>query len=55
MTSLYMTVFKIYSHFGKLHCFVSTEEWIKMWYMYTIGYNSTIKRDEIVPFSADHF
>ena len=29
----------------------STEEWIKkMWYIYTMQYNSTIKRNEIVAF-----
>ena len=29
----------------------STEEWIKMWYTYTMEYYSTIKRNEIVPFA----
>ena len=27
-----------------------TEEWIKMWYIYTKEYYSTIKRNEIVAF-----
>ena len=30
-----------------------TEEWIKkMWYIYTIGYYSAIKRNDIMPFAA---
>ena len=28
-----------------------TDEWIKMWYIYTMEYYSAIKRNEIVPFS----
>ena len=29
----------------------STEEWIKMWYIYTMEYYSAIKRNGIVPFA----
>jgi len=29
-----------------------TEEWIKMWYIYTIEYYSAIKRKEIMAFAA---
>ena len=28
-----------------------TEEWIKMWYIYTMEYYSAIKMKEIVPFA----
>ena len=29
-----------------------TEEWIKMWYIYTMEYSSAIKRNEIMVFVA---
>ena len=29
-----------------------TEEWIKMWYVYTVEYYSAIKNIEIMPFAA---
>ena len=30
----------------------STEEWMKMWYLYTMEYYSAIKKNKIMPFTA---
>ena len=30
----------------------STEEWIKMWYIYTMEYHSAIEKTEIMPFTT---
>ena len=29
-----------------------TDEWIKMWYIYTIEYRAAIKKNEMMPFAA---
>ena len=48
---LIAAVFIIAKTWKKPKC-PSTEEWIKMWYLYTKEYYSAIKKNEIMPFTA---
>ena len=31
---------------------IMTDEWVKMWYTYTMGYYSAIEKNEVMPFAA---
>ena len=45
-------LFTIAGTWKQLRC-PSTDDWIrKMWYIYTMGYYSAIKKNEIMPFAA---
>ena len=48
---LIAAVFIIAKTWKKPKC-PSTEEWIKMWYLYTMEYYSAINKNEIMPFTA---
>ena len=47
-TSMFFAALFIIARTGKQ----STEEWIKMWYVYTMEYDSSIKKKEATPFAA---
>ena len=32
--------------------YLSVDEWIKMWYIHTMEYYSTVKKNEILPFAT---
>ena len=46
-----MALFTIAKTWKQTKC-PSTDEWMKMWYIYTIEYCSAIKKNEIMPIAA---
>ena len=42
------TLFRIAKMWKQPKC-LPTGEWTEMWYMYTMGYHSAIKKNEILP------
>ena len=50
-TPVFIAALFTISRTGKQPTCSSAKEWIKMWYIYTMGCYSAIERNEIVPFA----
>ena len=48
LTAALLTIAKTWKQAG----YPSAEEWIKMWYTYTMDYYPAIKKDKIMPFAT---
>ena len=51
MISVIAALFIIARRWKQPNC-PSTEEWIKMWYVFTMEYYSGLNKNEIMPFAA---
>ena len=49
--ALFTRAISIYKTWKQCKC-PSTDEWIKMWYMYTMEYYPATKKNEIIPFAT---